>query len=402
MKSEPMTTERPEHNLLRLCVRRRLAPTESASIRQLLRGDLDWAYLADLASRHRVLPLLTDCLRAEGESAVPSAVLMILDRHLEVVHARNHHLALELSRLHRLATAAGIRLLSFKGPLLAVALYGDLGLRQFGDLDILADGASFATTEQFLATLGYQCARDFGYEVAFINDTINVAVDLHRALSPDNFPVAVSFAQLWARREIVSLQGQRLETLSASDLLIAMCIEAVKDARQGKVRLGKISDIAHLVMSELDWARVEAEARQLGLRRVVGFGIALVADVLRLPVPAPPALMARHPRLATFHREAENAVFANANTPRPSRLHGDRFHFHIRESWRDKLRPYVLWAHRLVTPNALDRDVVALPTWLSFLYYVVRPLRLARLYARQRAATDRLRVGGPGAQRLIL
>jgi hypothetical protein len=381
MESRPMSAERLEHELLRLCVRRRLAKADSAAIHTLLGRELDWSYLVATASRQLMLPLLAETLRAESPAAIPPAVMADLASRLEKLHVRNRHLAHELLRLHRLAAAARVTFLSYKGPLLATAVYGDLGLRQFADLDLLVDESSFAESEAFFTAHGYRRVRDFGYEVALVDEQRGVTVDLHRALSPDNFPIATSFPQLWARRSIVPLYGERLETLSTSDLFIALCVEAVKDARQGKVKLGKMSDVAHLAMSGVDWADVDAQARRLGVRRVVAFVIDLVAGVLGLSFAVPPGLAVPHPRLTTFRRDTRMALFAAA--PVPPRSVGPLFHFHFRESWRDRLRLHVVRVRRLLTPNALDREVVSLPGWLSPLYYLVRPFRLVRLYGRQ-------------------
>jgi putative nucleotidyltransferase-like protein len=389
-----MTTERPEHELLRLCVRRRLAPTDEAHIVQLVEHGLDWPYLLSTGARHQILPLLNECLAAARGGASTPAPVKALGRWLETARARNRRAAQELVRLHRGATTAGIPMLSFKGPTLASKLYGDLGSRQFGDLDLLVHPASFSSAEEFFVALGYRRSRDYGYEVTFVDDSTRVCLDLHHALSPDNFPVSVSFARLWERRETVELEGGCVETFSAADLALALCIEAVKDARLGNVKLGKMSDLAHLfgTLSETDLTQAALEARRLGIEQVLCFAIRLAADILKIPAVEPPRLIARPRRWARFLREAEEALFEAPNTRRPTRRHGDLFHFHIRERWRDKVRPYVLSVHRLVTPTAVDRSMLALPHWLSLLYYLVRPVRLAHRYGtrfmRQRNAAN--------------
>lgn len=382
-----MTSERTEHEVLRRCVRHRLVRTDADSIRSLLERGLDWAYLLEAANRHQILPLLAETFSAIGEAALPRPAHVTLTRALTAIQARSRRLALELVRLHRLAAASGVSFLSFKGPVLAIAVYGDLGRRQFGDLDILVDDAEFARAEAFLMAHGYRRGPDFGYEVTLVHDGRSVAVDLHRALSPDNFPVAISFARLWERRASVVVDGERLETLSTTDLLIATCIEAVKDARKAQVRLGKLADIAHVLASGVDWTDVEVETTRLGLRRVLSFGVGLAADVLGVPVTASPALVATHPRLSRFHRDARAALFAPATPPRPWSFWSQQFHFHAREAWSDSLRPYARFARRLVTPTELDRGVVSLPSAMSWLYYLVRPLRLASRYGRQLVRT---------------
>lgn len=392
-----MATDRPEHQLLRLSVTRRFAPAGDAELAELLAGPLDWTYVLDAAHRQQILPLLDDCLSAVGSRAVPPASLKALGQRVVMIRARNRQLALELARLHRAAAAAGIRLLSFKGPVLAVTLYGDLALRQFGDLDLLVDRASSPRAEELLAALGYRRTRDFGFEASFVNSAARIAVDLHRAIGPDNFPVSASFDGLWERRQNVALEGGCAETLSTPDVLIAICIEAVRDARQGKVKLAKMSDLVHALRatSDVEWKQVQADVRRLGLRRVLWFGIQLAAAVLQMPASRDAGLDEAPSRLTPFLREAETRVFRAPGTPPPTQRHGDRFHFLLRERWRDKLLPYAFRVRRLVAPNVHDRRVLALPAPLSPLYYLVRPVRLIRQYGGARVRQARLNGSSP-------
>ncbi|HET6700978.1 MAG TPA: nucleotidyltransferase family protein [Gemmatimonadaceae bacterium] len=391
-----MAADRPEHQLLRLSITRRFAPVGDAEVARLLAGPLDWTYVVWAAHRQQIMPLLDDCLSAVGTGVVPPASLKTLAQRAAMIRMRNRQLARELIHLHRAAAGAGIRLLSFKGPVLAVTLYGDLALRQFGDLDLLVDRASSPRAEELLATLGYRRTRDFGFEVSFVNGATRIAVDLHRALSADNFPVAASFDDLWQRRQKVALEGGYAETLSTPDVLIAMCIEAARDARQGQVKLSKMSDLVHALRaaSDVEWAEVQSRARRLGLRRVLWFGIELAAGVLEMPAARDTGLDGP-PRLIPFLREVEASLFRAPGTPRPTQRHGDRFHFLLRERWRDRLLPYALRVHRLVTPNVHDRRVIALPRPLAPLYYLVRPVRLMRRYGGARGKRAGLAGGSP-------
>jgi hypothetical protein len=361
-------------------VRRRLAATDDTHVRALLSAGLDWSCLLNLGDRHHLLPLLHECLAAAGDVGIPRAVLRALEWKLAATQIRNTRLAQELVRLHRLAAAAEIPMLSFKGPVLATAVYGALGLRQFGDLDVLVDPASLATAENLLATLGYQRVRDYGYETTLVNDTTGICIDLHRHLSPDNFPMSAPFARLWARREVVHLEGGCVDTLGAGDLLIALSVEAVKDTRRGKITLNKVSDLGHLlrILSKTNASVVEEEARRLGIERVLRFGIQLPLDVLDIPALGPFDRIACPRWLGVAVREAEQILSDDPNRRTPSRWRQDRFHFHLRERWRDRVYPYTQHVRRLITPNVSDRKVAVLPRSLSFLYCLIRPVRLAR------------------------
>ena len=65
----------------------------------------------------------------------------------------------------------------------------------------------------------------------------------------------------------------------------------------------------------------------------------------------------------------------------------EAFHFRIRERWRDRFyswytRRWVRYVIRDFRPSAKDRAMISLPARLDFLYYLVRPIRVGRDYAR--------------------
>jgi hypothetical protein len=55
-------------------------------------------------------------------------------------------------------------------------------------------------------------------------------------------------------------------------------------------------------------------------------------------------------------------------------------HLRVADRLRDRIA-YLLYRLRLlVTPNAADQALLALPVCCSFLYYLLRPIRLVRTY----------------------
>src|SRR6185369_4496453 len=132
-----MLMARPEDQILICVARRSLDVAAVANLRQLLRKDLDWNYLLLMAQRHRVVPSLHHHLVTECPEAIPSKV----NSSLEKLNQQNTRSSLlltgELLQLVDLLEAHGIAAVPFKGPTLALWAYGDVGRREFGDLDIL-------------------------------------------------------------------------------------------------------------------------------------------------------------------------------------------------------------------------------------------------------------------------
>ena len=377
---------RREDELLLESVRRSVGRSDLVTINRLLGDGVDWSYMIRAATRHQVLPLLHRALiDAEKAGAVITPVARAtVEQELDGRITRNRRLAAELVRLVRLGAHADLALLPFKGAVLACDVYGDLALRQFADVDLLVDPSQSAAADEFLRSLGYESRMDFGWEAHFVHPQSGLCVDLHRGhLTPEDFPVPEFFTRLWARRAAVRIEGQRIEAPSIDDVLMMLCIQVARDAWQGKTRLGKISDIAHVLKAgdRISWPRVLGEARALRIARVVEFGIHLTARIARISLPS--AVTPRpHHGIVTLVGQEERDLFHDLSARPSSAMQGHLFHFHLRERWRDKLHPYRSRWLAVMRPSRRDREALPLPPALSWAYYVLRPLLLLRRYGR--------------------
>src|SRR5437762_4085724 len=127
----------PEAELLLACARTTIDNRTAERIRILLREDLDWSYLFEKAHQNCIMPLLYWNLNAACAEAVPNDVLNQLRAYFQGHARHNLFRTSELLNLLRLLDEHEIPALPFKGPILAALVYGNISLRQFGDLDIL-------------------------------------------------------------------------------------------------------------------------------------------------------------------------------------------------------------------------------------------------------------------------
>ena len=128
---------RSEVELLLTCARASLNDSRKARVKELATGDLDWDYLLQLADRHGLQPLLYWHLNEVCAASVPERQLQLLRVAFQRVSALNIFLTHELRRLLSLFAENNITAVPYKGPALALQLYGNVALRQFSDLDIM-------------------------------------------------------------------------------------------------------------------------------------------------------------------------------------------------------------------------------------------------------------------------
>src|SRR5215472_15078693 len=112
----------------------------------------DWNLFLSLAEAHQILPLVWQPLL---QNRIPRTLVSTLARR-QSMHTRRSLLFLsELRRIVRAFDETAIPSVSFKGPLLAMQLYGDPAQRDFTDLDLLVTPRHFTAASAVLKELGY-------------------------------------------------------------------------------------------------------------------------------------------------------------------------------------------------------------------------------------------------------
>ena len=367
--------------------------TDSANadrIRCLLNQDIDWGCLLLKAERHKVLPLLHRTIGANFANCVPQAVFdRLRDRSRQNAH-RNLFLAGQLLAILKLCESNCLSVVPFKGPTLAVLAYGDLSLRQCGDLDILIRRSDFRKAKQLLISLKYRPRLDLSAsqedayldatgEFVFDQDDPASSVDLHSELLPRYFAFKISPFYQRDGLQALSLGGARVSTLAAEDLLLYLCAHGAKHWWEF---LGWICDVAELIRAcaGLNWERILQTARQLRGERMLNLGLVLATDLLGAPVPEHVCGAARADPLVRTLALQVTRCLCRPDHRCLNGWEGFLFHFKVRDRFWDKVR-YPLFS-AAIHPRLADREFLKLPRRLSFLYYFTRPIRLAVKYGK--------------------
>src|SRR5882724_4783053 len=406
-----VASSQPEVDLL-LCCTRTCVDAESAErIRTLLREDIDWVYLSGIALLHGTTPLLYRSLHTTCPEAVPKAILDPLQDHFHTNASRNVFLAGELLKLLSLLEAHRIPAIPYKGPVLAASAYGDLTLRQFYDLDILVHKRDILTAKELFIAQGYwpslqmTSAQEAAYlqshhDYKLVRGDDAVVVELQWEVTQAFFSFPLDFDHLWERREQVTLAGTTVLNLAPEDLLLVLCVHGSKHLWR---RLGWICDVAELIRARprMNWRRVLEQAHALGGKRMLLLGLALANDLLGavLPEAILQSIRADH-SVTALAAWVKGRLFPPVGDPsglleeRPALDLQDEspvLYFRMRERWRDQVAVCVHYGpdylHRVITPNKRDWALLSLPSWLSGLYYLLRPLRLIGAYGRDVGTT---------------
>jgi len=379
---------RAEDQVLICAVRRSLGVAAEASP-SLPGVEVDWANLLRLAEKHCVVPLLYKQLERIGIGPIPADVRAKLHAANQENTHTNLFLTGELIKLIDRLDASGIPAIPLKGPTLAVRAYGDVGLRQFSDLDVLVRQSDVGRIQALLSEIGFTAhqrlssAQDaalqrFDCSCNFISKH-GVALDVHWGLVDRHHGFAIETERFFERLELVTVNGRELHTLATEHLLLFLCLHGFTHFWE---RLSWICDVAALVMNgnEIDWQLLLRVARENGVLRILLLGVWLAHDVCAAPLPEEVLTAAlKDPVVAQVGQQVEQQLFAEGEIP-TGIISEARLLIRLRERKRDQLKSALslLWA-----PRRYDRMFVSVPKSLSFLYYFIRPARLAAKYGAQ-------------------
>src|SRR5215217_5411404 len=211
-----------ENNLILRIARREI---DAAELRRLLRQPLDWDYVLATAYAHGLLPLLQKHLSSVGGGLVPGQFLSRL-KHASVANSQTVlHLVGKQLRVYKLFQEHEIPVALFKGPVLAQMAYGEMSLRQAGDIDLLINREHFGRARVLLESLGYQMHPEltaaqlashlnFHCELSFMRADWFTVVDLHWDLAPRSFVFKVKAEEVLSRLQTVCIGGTEVETFS--------------------------------------------------------------------------------------------------------------------------------------------------------------------------------------------
>jgi len=385
--------------VLLLCAQKDRNPAADEYLNALLEEDLDWDYLLRMVQRHRLRPLLFRHLGTASPETVPESVLDQLRDYFNTNAQRNLFLTAELIRVLREFEAHGVPAIPYKGPALAASVYGNLALREVGDLDILVRKDNIFQARELLASLGYQQwirltdtpgSLTSAQEAALMHsrgghnyvhsDTTSV-VDLQWTVAKRHFSFQLSPEYLWQHVQQTRLGGSKILTLSPETLLIVLCMHGSKHLWE---RLVWVCDVAELVRGseKLAWENVIEQARISGSERMLLLGLYLTKSLLGSSLPETVLQRVRSdPAVGEIAERVQNRLFSeNGFEVSFEKIRFEVDHLNMRERWRDRARYCVL---TLMTPDEEDWMSVRLPASLWPFYYVLRPIRLIGKYGQR-------------------
>mgnify|MGYP003575257843 CR=1 FL=1 len=384
-------SRRRENELLLHCVRNYPNLVESQRLNGLNGSEIDWDYLIQAALAHKVMPLVYHSLQRFWSKVSPPLVLHRLQELFQANARRNLFLSSELARLLKILDGHGINAIAVKGPMLSVYAYGSISQRQYIDLDILVRKRDILKAKDLLLANGFRLWRQMTAEeqqshlaskhaFVLIPASEMYSVDLHWAMTRRHHSYSLDDEELWNQAESISFAGRNTLTFKPEQMILILATHGSKHSWR---QLGWICDVAQLIRSrpELDWQRVIREAENARCLRELFLALHLAKNLAGATLPDSLWKMAgKYPGVKAAARRVTRRLFSAEQLFLLQSLRRLVFLFRLKQRVKDGV---VFLLHELklaMRPNSKDYALVALPEALSFLYYILRPIRLTVSY----------------------
>lgn len=378
-------TQSPEIELLLLCARPQVTDDVISRMHDVLQQQLDWELIFRLADRHRTIPLLAHNLHRHASNLLSGDIHARLQKYHRDTTWHNMTLAVEVLRLIGLFSAMGIKAVPFKGPISAMLAYGDMAMRACGDIDLLVKQQDHGKAEQLLENEGYRLIIRYqdAMQSSLYQEQRRISVDLHWSIPPDY--LQLDSDRLWDNLGPINLLGKPVQTFSPCDTVLVTATNVVKEYAMPS--LHHLSDIAALTggYTNEDWAALFRRAREIGCQRMLVAALLITRRLLDITLPsAGPARLFQNRGINRVVDELQGHLFlwpdeqASESPSRPVYLRHERvYNLKLTDSPWQRSRNWLKWAG---TPNSADHAFIKLPIRLSFLYFLIRPLRLLIKY----------------------
>lgn len=396
MTEDPNTIELDENlKFLIICCQTELSENNIEFIQKSL-SSIDIQKLIPLAIQHGILPLVYKTIKHLHSSPLTphSSLKQLLNElkvHYQSIVQRNMLMSAELIRIMKLLEENGIEALAFKGPALSQMAYGDITLRQYGDLDILINPKDLLSASQLLLTKGYESRVSLDYlhnqDFIRVNHDISfykkIPIELHWRLFEEQLLIQFNTNEIWTEQTSVSIQNHSISTLGIENLLVYLCMHGSKHAWE---RIEWITDIDRLIRTNptLDWHTILKRASALNSEHLLLLGLSLSGSLFSTKLPS----------------NVQDLIINNAKVKHLSKIVFDYwddddfndtgskayyrklsyFRMQMQESFWEKIKYFY---HNIIQINSSDIEGLSPQKHSSLNYYIHRVKRIWDTYIKK-------------------
>jgi hypothetical protein len=367
---------------------------QEEAIREAIAAGMDWMEYIRLVDRHRTPALSWTALKRVPGLEIPEPARQELQKRSEDCRMQAVRHCLLLVGALKNFNRAGIPVMTLKGPILSSELYGDIGLRQSHDLDLVCALEDISRAQACLEKIGWRLDSTWfplsprqwdsllrhEHDLGFVHSHGDCILELHWRNTWD--PPGLNSAR-WARSIPSIWQGCSHQAMNPIDQVLYLCSHGGGQPHAWS-RAKWLGDLARVhAEGKFDWAAALGEARRIGQERALLACLRLLDLAYGIPLPDLPgdpwknlpSLLIEIP-LHALKAPEQHVIRISMATLR-SRLRMSRYERLLlpRKSWRDSLS--------MLLYRREDFRMLRLPDGLFWAYAPLHPILWAWRWMRR-------------------
>lgn len=377
---------RNEDKLLLCCSRTHVNEEIKQKIISLASMDLDWEYLINMASRHRLKPLLYVNLNYVCPYKVPENILNFLKVYFRENAEKNLFMLGESVKILNQIYSQYINAIPYKGPFLAISAYNNLVLRDFGDIDIFVQGKDIPKVKDILISEGYKTNFNFNNvkensyvksqrECKFLNENTGLNIEIHWKYSKLSFPFDIANFVGFESIKEVNISSLNISTLSDEDLILVLCLHCASHYWKRLLWLCDINEILNQ-NKDIKWIEILNKAKIWGIKRIFLINLILLSNLFEIQFPEYILDEIKNDKASQnislnlkknfFKEEYDYTLFEEGYLS-----------YKNRENWKYGIKDFFKSA---MTPSQLELKNNKFIPILFWLYSISRPFKLLKKY----------------------
>ncbi|WP_321422019.1 nucleotidyltransferase family protein [uncultured Methanobacterium sp.] len=382
---DPTFKLKKEDQLLLSCARIQMDDENKRKIKNLVKLDLDWDYLLKITSKHKLQQIVYWQLNQICADEVPSEYIQNFKQFLKNNSRKNLFFTKELINIIQSLNVNNIKSIPYKGPVLAQQVYGNIVMRQFGDIDFFVKKENVLSIKEILISKGYKpefdldSAQEQNYldsqrELKFFHEDKGISLELHWKFSGIFLNLSSNAEKLFLKdQNSLSLGGVTLPKLSPENLILILSIH---NASHHWSRLAWLVDIATLINNQkIDWKRVLKISEELSIQRILFINLYLCQVLLNLKLENDISQLLSSNSVITISNTFADNIFSFKEEN--SLIENMQISMKIRENKIDGIKDGL---SGIFNPSFYELNHLVLPSSLFFLYYIYRPINLLKRY----------------------
>jgi hypothetical protein len=378
-----------EIRLILLCAGTKINDDKMADSYGLLNRHFNWEGIRQTSLHHDIAPLLYHGLKKiQKNQPVPHQVMDKLKQAYHANVARNMYLYAELDRILMRFKEEGVSVIILKGAALAQAVYGDIGLRSMGDIDLLVKREDLSAAQELMSDLGYvqstsHCAEEWNAKKEhhlpiYSHPDKSVLVEVHWHISRhflDN-----DIGDWWARAQVAKIGNCRALIPSPEDMLLHLCLHLFNHGYDQMTLRGycDISEILRRYGMKIDWHQFRERVSKYKVHKPVYTILYFIKD-----------LNGNYKKLLgwinPYYVDFKLLALIEKRLIKTDSIHSDILAELVQCVTEDSLRrkAMIILSHIFPARHKMSTRYPSLPnSWKIYFYYLIRPFQLVVKYGK--------------------